>query len=69
MKRKKKKVIIGIVGSLVVTGGVFMLGSKFGEEHFIHTLIKLYENGDNRMIVSDKKTGLIYEMMAECIGD
>lgn len=62
-----------VIGTSAVTGLVFFLGVKFGENNLIETLIHQCENGDNNhpcYTSSDKNLGnLMYEIHAECIGD
>lgn len=67
----KKKIIItsSVVGGLAVLGTTFYLGKEYGVKNIIDTLIYLAEEGHNSMDAIDKKTGRIFELKAECLGD
>lgn len=69
MKKKKVLKIAGLAGAAIVfCGGVFLIGKKTGEKSLIKLLISLYEDGQNNMTIT-YKNGLIYELVAVCVGD
>jgi hypothetical protein len=64
---KKLLKVIGITSAaILIGGGLFIIGKKIGEDSLIKTLISLYEEGNNNLIVT-AKNGLIYELAAQCI--
>lgn len=61
--------ILGVSGLTVLA---WLVGRKYGANQLINTIINLYENGDDNMVVTstDKTLGnRMYEISVECIGD
>ena len=67
---------VTVAGTILGVSGLsflaWMAGRKYGANQLINTIINLYENGDDNMVVTstDKTLGnLMYEISIECIGD
>lgn len=68
MKNKLIKAV-SVMGVAMLGVGLVAIGMKAGENKVYKNIIDISEEGFNVLSVCDKRTGRMYEVVAECIGD
>ena len=68
MNKKDLGTIVKVAIGAATGFCLYKIGQKKGWNQMTEALINIYENGDNKMVVTDKNN-LLYEISAECIGD